>query len=204
MTAEVRKTIDWAAIKERLAKAEEALTRGYATAPEERRATLEARARSLAQQAPAAGRGEGFDLVEFELGPMHLGLPSGCVTEVRTLHELTPVPCTPPFVSGIMAAHGRIIAVVDLKKYLALPESGLTDLNKVIILQHGDMEFGVLADRIVGGRWLAQADLGAGPDDIEPRLRSCLKGQGPHGLMVLDVDALVRAPGFVIEEEVAP
>jgi purine-binding chemotaxis protein CheW len=73
--------------------------------------------------------------------------------------------------------------VVDLKTLLDLPESGLTDLNKVIILRHADMEFGVLADTIVGGRWLPSSEAGT--------------------LTLLDVPALAGDPRFCVDAEVS-
>ena len=197
------KAIDWARVKQQLAQAEQALLRSQSPTPETRRAELEARARALAlQTASAAERGPGAEVVEFMLGSGRFAVAADVVREVRTLHELTPIPCAPAFVSGMMNVHGRIIAVIDLKTYMALPESGLTDLNKVIILHQGDMEFGVLADRIVGGRWLADAELVQGEVLPEPSRRFAL-ARTRDDVVVLDVQALVRDPGFVVDEEVS-
>lgn len=198
------RSIDWARIKQRLAEAEEAITRGQSQAPEVRRAALEARARALAAEPAAnANRGPGIEVVEFLLGFSHYAVPASSVLEVRPLHELTPVPCTPGFVSGIMSVHGRIIAVIDLKKFLDLPESGLTDLNKVIILQHADMEFGVLADGIVGGHWLALADLQSSFSSSMHDRATCFRGITPKQLTVLDVQGIASHPSFVVDEEVS-
>ena len=103
----------------------------------------------------------------------------------------------------MMNVHGRIIAVIDLKTYMALPESGLTDLNKVIILHQGDMEFGILADHIVGGRWLSDAELAPGDAPGGPA-RHLVQARTQDDVLVLDIEALVRDPGFVVDEEVAP
>lgn len=197
------RVIDWARLKQRLADAEEALTRGQSQSAE-RRASLEARARAIASgPAALAQRGEGMEVVEFVLGESRYAVPASKVREVRSLHELTPVPCTPAFVSGIMSAHGRIIAVIDLKTFLDLPESGLTDLNKVIILQHADMEFGVLADGIVGGYWLPSSQLQAPASASTSRRAGCIRGVTPQQLTVLDVECIATDPSFVIDEEVS-
>lgn len=187
MSPDTPSRIDWDKIKQRLARAEEALLRGQDSTAEARLAAHEARTRAImAEPAAAARRGHGMEVVEFMLGTTAYAVPSASVIEVRALHSLTPLPCTPRFVSGIMSVQGRIIAVIDLKTYLDVPESGLTDLNKVIILRHQDMEFGVLADAIVGGRWLAAADAGSG---ASPTL--------------LDVQAMADDPKFVIDASVS-
>ena len=41
-----------------------------------------------------------------------------------------------------------------MKKFFDLPEKGLTDLNKVLVLKNDRMEFGLLADAILGVRSL--------------------------------------------------
>jgi purine-binding chemotaxis protein CheW len=183
VTPDTPTRIDWDLLKQRLAHAEEALQRGTTTTPEARLAAHEARTRAIMAQ--PAHRGEGVEAVEFVLGGARYAVPSAAVVEVRALHALTALPCTPRFVSGIMSVQGRIIAVIDLKIFLDLPESGLTDLNKVIILRHADMEFGILADEIVGGRWIAQS----------PAMPS---GQP----VMLDVQRIVADPRFVIDAEV--
>ncbi|MBW8830199.1 MAG: purine-binding chemotaxis protein CheW [Burkholderiales bacterium] len=197
------RSIDWAKINQRLAKAEEAIMRGQSQAPEARRAALEARARALAAEPANANRGPGMEVIEFLLGSNRYAVPASNVCEVRPLQELTPLPCTPAFVSGIMSAHGRIIAVVDLKKFLDLPESGLTDLNKVIILQHAAMEFGVLADSIVGGHRLLLADLQASFSSSMQHRANCIRGITPQQLTVLDVQGIASDPAFVVDEEVS-
>jgi purine-binding chemotaxis protein CheW len=176
-----RPPVDWALLKERLARTEAALFRGQYATPEARLAAHEARTRAItAQPAP---RGAGAEVVEFVLGARHYAVHTAHVVEVRALNTLTPLPCVPRFVSGIMSVQGRIIAVIDLKTLLDLPESGLTDLNKVIILRHADMEFGVLADSIVGGRWLPASESGT--------------------LTLLDVPGLAGDPRFTIDAESA-
>jgi purine-binding chemotaxis protein CheW len=176
-----RPPVDWEQLKERLARTEEALFRGPSSTPEAKLAAHEARTRAISAQ--ARPRGEGTEVVEFVLGGRPYAVPTAHVVEVRALNTLTPLPCVPRFVSGIMSVQGRIIAVVDLKTLLDLPESGLTDLNKVIILRHADMEFGVLADTIVGGRWLPSSEAGT--------------------LTLLDVPALAGDPRFCVDAEVS-
>ena len=104
---------------------------------------LKARARKLAQdnekEKPA---GESIEVVEFLLAYETYGIESSYVREICPLKDLTPVPCTPPFVLGIINVRGEIVSVIDMKKFFDLPEKGLTDLNKVLVLKNDRMEFG--------------------------------------------------------------
>ena len=117
------------------------------------RTILKARAKALArEEKDKEALEESIELVEFLLAYERYGVETCYVREVYPLKELTPLPCTPPFVLGIINVRGRIVSVIDIKKFFDLPEKGLTDLNKVIILHDSEMEFGVLADVVLGVR----------------------------------------------------
>lgn len=195
--------VDWERLKQRLAEAEEAWARGYVPTPEKRREALEKRARSLAAlPRPLAGEAAGLAVIEFVIAQRHFAIAASVVREVRPLDFLTPLPCTPAFVSGIINAHGRILAVIDLKMFLELPESGLNDLNKVIILQSGDLLVGLLADRIVGADRLPLADLQTPSPRVGGAHAVCVKGATPAGLIVLDGERLINDQALVVDDEV--
>jgi purine-binding chemotaxis protein CheW len=196
--------IDWDRIKRRLAAVGDALTRDRGTDIEERRAMLEARAHALAARAASAREDEpGLQVVEFVLGAGTFAIDAWAVREVRTLTELTALPCTPPFVSGIINAHGRIIPVIDLKKFMSLPESGLTDLNKVIILHHADVDLGILADRILGAGTVAVPTIRPAPTGPDGRPLRHLRGITAQQTLLLDAAGLLSDPALVVDDEVS-
>jgi len=145
------KNIDWGLVRQRLAKAARVLEEQQAPSPERLREVLAERARVLAAAPPQAPRtGPLLDAFEFELDGDCYAVGMQYVQEVQALKELTPLPGTPPFVRGIVNLHGCITAVVDLRNLLGLPEKGLGDLDRLVLLSGGGMRFCVLADRIVG------------------------------------------------------
>ncbi|WP_280156189.1 chemotaxis protein CheW [Piscinibacter sp. XHJ-5] len=197
-----RVAIDWQQIKRRLADTERALARGGELDPQQRRDILAARAEALARRPPAALGGDSIEVVEFVIAQRHFAIEAEVVREVQALKELTGVPCTPAFVSGIINAHGRVIAVIDLKRFFELGESGLSDLNKVIILQQGEIEFGVLADSVVGTSRMPLAALD--PPPSMGRQARCLRGITAQHVMVIDGARLLGDPDLVVDEQVSP
>src|SRR5579862_5079064 len=114
---------------------------------------LRDRAQALARppaSAPAASTM--LELLEFRLASERYAVETRHVQEVHPLRDLTPLPGTPPFVLGIVNVRGRILPVLDLKKFFELPEQGLTDLHRIIRVRGNDLELGLLADVIVGVR----------------------------------------------------
>ncbi len=151
--------IDWSATHRRLEAINAALERGFSPSAEERKKILKARADLLARPFGAAQVGEVIEIVEFMLADERYGLESNFVREVYPLKDYTPLPCTPPFVLGLLNVRGRIISVIDIKKFFDMPGKGIGDLNKVVIIHDYNMEFGILADSILGVRDIALRDI---------------------------------------------
>jgi purine-binding chemotaxis protein CheW len=197
--------IDWADVHRRLAEANEALHREFEPLPERRDTILRARARMLAQERTVALEPEEtLEVVEFMLAHERYALESGYIREVVPLKELTPLPCVPPFVLGITNVRGQIVSVIDIKRFFGLPDHGITDLNKVIILSDGAIEFGMLADQILGVINLAKYELQASLPTLTGIRADYLKGVTAARLVVLDAHKLIHDKALVVNDEVAP
>jgi hypothetical protein len=92
--------------------------------------------------------------------------------------------------------------VIDLKRFFGLPPSDLTDLNRLVVLQHGGAELGVLADRIVGVALAALAELQARrPADRTPP--ACAASRRALGRCI-DSEKLMNDPKMVVDESAVP
>ena len=112
------------------------------------------------------------------------------------------MPCTPPFVLGIINVRGQILSVIDLKKFFDLPEKGLTDLNKVIIVKGDSMQLGILADVILGYRTISLQDVQSPLPTLTGIREEYLRGVTSERLVVLDVGSILSDKNIVIHEEV--
>lgn len=197
-----RKTIEWDEVRHRLEAAWRRLDEKFAPPPEQVSLILEARARALAVE-PAAPPGPGFEALEFLLAREHYLLATHWVREVFPLQEITPLPGTPGFVLGIIHLRGRIVSVLDIKQFFDLPRQGLSDLNKVIVLSDGAMEFGILGDAIVGVRRIALDDLQAPLPTLTDIRAEYLTGITRQREVVLDGKKLLSDPDIVVTADLA-
>lgn len=196
--------IDWRKVEQRLDAARTATRHVWAPSPEETQRILKARALALAQEAvPAEVADERIEIVEFMLAHERYAVESQYVREVYPLENLAPLPCTPAFVLGIVNLRGEILSVIDIKKLFDLPEKGLTDLNKVIVLQSGNMLFGILADVILGVRHIPLTDIQPSLPTLTGVREEYLKGVTPERLVILDASRLLMDEGIVVQEQVA-
>ena len=195
--------IDWHEVHRRLDAARAAGKRARTPDPEETKRVLKARAQALARQpGQAEAAGEHVEVVEFVLAHERYAVETRYVREVYPLENLTPLPCTPAFVLGIVNLRGEILSVIDLKKFFELPEKGLTDLNKVIVLQSGNMRFGILADAVAGVRRVPLVGIQPSLPTLTGVREAYLKGVTAERTVVLDAEKLLADERIVVQEQV--
>ena len=195
--------IDWAEIYSRMEAADAAARRSWMPDHEQSGRILKARAQALAREATVEDMAERIEVVEFLLAYETYAVESCYVREVYPLEKLTPLPCTPAFVLGIVSVRGEMLSVIDLKKFFDLPEKGLTDLNKLIVLDSGDMRFGILADAIVGVRQIPLAEIQPSLPTLSGIRDEYLKGVTAGRTVLLDAEKLIADEKIVVQEQVA-
>jgi purine-binding chemotaxis protein CheW len=142
-----------------------------------------------------------LDVLEFRLAQEYYALETRYVREVYPLKDLTPLPCTPRFVLGIVNVRGRIVPVYDLKKFFDLPEQGVTDLHRIILVGGNGLELGLLADATEGVRRIPLDSLGPALPTLTGIRSKYLKGITPERLIVLDVARMLADPIIVVHDD---
>jgi purine-binding chemotaxis protein CheW len=169
----------------------------------ERNNIYRARAEQLAREPEQHGAEEQqIDIVEFILSGEQYAIESAHVSGVHSLKELTQLPCTPPFVLGVVNMRGKILSVVDLRVFFELPRGVLSDLNMLIVLQNDTMKFAILADVIVGTRRIPRMSLLTTLPTLTGIRTEYLLGITPERLVVLDGGTLLADSSMVVHEEV--
>lgn len=146
--------------------------------------------------------GTRLEVLEFSLAHERYAVESRYITEVHTLQELTPLPGVPAFVRGIVNLRGRILPVFDLKKFFELPEQGLTDLHRIIVVRGHDLELGLLADTVVGLRHVRLESLQPSLPTLTGIRADYLKGVSAERLVVLDLDRVLSDPKIIVHDDV--
>lgn len=162
-----------------------------------------ARAAALARtQAKSNAGATEIEIVEFLLAGERHALELGHVVEVCPVHHFTILPCAPPFVLGIMNVRGRIVAVMDLKRFFGMPSKLLNEHNRALILANGTMETAILADQVIGARRLRFDSLQPPPATLAGVHGGYVRGFTDDGLALLDGAKILADPKLVVREEV--
>jgi purine-binding chemotaxis protein CheW len=194
---------DWSQVLPHMKAAQESREQGWTPTLEEKKAILKERAKVLAKEPERETATPAYlEIVAFQLAYETYGLESAFVREVYPLKDFTPLPCTPPFVLGIINMRGQILSVIDLKKFFDLPEKGLTDLNKVIIIHNDKMEVGILADVILGVQLIPLKDIQPSLPTLTGVREAYLKGVSTGQMVILDAEKLLSNKAIIVHETV--
>jgi purine-binding chemotaxis protein CheW len=194
---------DGSIVYRRLEASRTALEHGVMPTAAEKQKVLRARAQALAREPEPEEATQGaLEVVEFLLAYETYAIESSYVREVYPLKTFTPLPCTPPFVLGIINIRGQILSIVDLKNFFDLPEKGLTDLNKVIVVHDANMAFGILADALLGVRSIPLGHIQPSLPTLTGIRAAYLKGVTGERLVILDAAKLLADKRLIVLEEV--
>lgn len=192
----------WQEIQRRLEEAELKLAGGITINKETRRQILAKRARQLAWSEIKQEEEESpLQVVEFRLADETYALECRFIREVYPLKTLTPIPGAPAFVLGIIDIRGRIVSVIDLKKFFELPGKGLSDLARVIVLKSPGMEFGILAEEVMGVTSLPAGDIQPPPPTLTGIRAEYLIGVAKNRLILLDAAKILSDKKIIVNQE---
>jgi purine-binding chemotaxis protein CheW len=143
-----------------------------------------------------------MDIIEFSLGSERYGLESSFVREVYPLKDFTPLPGVPSYILGIVNVRGQILPVVNLKKFFSLPEKGLGEMNKVIIIRNDNMEFGIVADLVEGTKTIKIDEILPAPINVTGIGETYVKGVTKEHIVILETDVLLNDEKIIMQEEI--
>ena len=167
---------------------------------EQKQAILNERAAVLAQTPMTVSKREHqLDVLEVFISGERFAVEAKYVREANKLAGLTPLPCTPNFVLGLINFRGQIIALLDLREMLELkPLQKKTDLQ-IVVLQSGTTYSGIAVDEIVGISAIIQTELQAPQQLASASVASLLKGIRSDRLAVIDVEKVFADPRLIVE-----
>ena len=184
-------------------KLQEVLSVNEVASPELKRKILRARAKALALEVKdESAQQECIEIIEFRLGSETYAVETEFVREVYLLNNFTPLPGLPDFILGIINIRGQIISIVDLKKLFNLPANGLGELNKIIVLQNEKMEFGILADLILGTRSIQLTSVQTSYTSMPGISSEYLKGVTSDHLIILNAKNILEDKKILINQEI--
>lgn len=117
------------------------------------------RAEHLAQIPVREDTGEQIQLLIFRLGREYYGVEARFVFDIRVTSDITLVPRVPDWVVGVVNMRGRILSVIDLRRFFNLPGSQSVGdktpqaegqpVSYQVLVETPEMELALLVDEVL-------------------------------------------------------
>ncbi|PDO11255.1 MAG: chemotaxis protein CheW [Candidatus Reconcilbacillus cellulovorans] len=130
--------------------------------------------------------GEELKVVVFRLGEQEYGVEVDHVKTIERMSPITRVPKTPPFVKGVVNNRGVVLPVIDLRERFGLPAAEYTDGTRIIVVQVGDLEVGMIVDSANDVR-----DVDSDRIEVPPEVVGGIRAKYLRGIARLDERLLV-------------
>ena len=92
---------------------------------------------------------ERSELISFAIGDEQYGVDIMAVREIKGWSEISHLPKQQEFVRGVLNLRGVMVPIIDLRCRFGNGLTDATPLHVVIIVQIGDQQIGLLADRVL-------------------------------------------------------
>ena len=166
---------------------------------EQKKQVLHERARVLAAETtPGAAQEETVRIVEFSLARERYAVEAVFVRGVHQVRRITPIPCTPSFVLGVINVHGRILSVIDLRSFFDLPQVVTEPKETVVVLRTDKLELGVAVDAVLGSQLLPVKAMKTTSLSRAKVRREYLRGIVEEQFCVLDVERILSDKRMII------
>ena len=150
--------------------------------------------------ASAPGFSDSLDYVTVTVGEQLLGLPIGRVHDVFIANRITPVPCAPREIVGLLNLRGRVVTAICLRKRLGRPVDAkgqcADDCELVAVgIDHGGEAYALIVDAVGEVMRLDRSTFEPVPIHLDrgwAALAAGIHRLDGQLLVVLDVDAVLK------------
>ncbi|OGB22420.1 MAG: hypothetical protein A3I66_14320 [Burkholderiales bacterium RIFCSPLOWO2_02_FULL_57_36] len=157
-------------------------------------------ARIAAPAAPASPIEERcIEVLEFKSAGERYAFETVYVAQVFPICAITPIPGVPNFVVGIIPSEGDVLSVIDLRSLLDLPLSRLIEPTSIIVLRNQTMEFGILAEEILGIERFPLESIEHELPALSNTVDTYLKGVSSTRTAILNADQLLSDSRLIVE-----
>jgi purine-binding chemotaxis protein CheW len=89
------------------------------------------------------------EFISFAIGADQYGVDIMAVREIKGWTDVTHLPRQPDYVRGVLNLRGAVVPIIDLRCRFGQGLTEATPLHIAIIVQTGDRQVGLLADRVL-------------------------------------------------------
>jgi purine-binding chemotaxis protein CheW len=208
-----KRTFDWDGVRERIAAVNTALQEMEDADPELVERIWAQRAAQLAKPPARKEEGGQVELALVQLGREVYGIETQHIIEIRPAVRITRVPRVPEWMTGVTNLRGRILSVLDLRRFFGLApaetkeEDSVTPFQDLVVVETPAMEVALLAEDVLEIEPFPTSRIQSVAETIRGVSTEYVRGVIERGaglpmIIVLDLPALLADERLIIQEKV--
>lgn len=136
---------------------------------------------------PAATDDAGALFVVFSIGREKYAADIAHIREILKPQEITEIPFTPDFLSGVINLRGKIVPVTDLRVRFGIAAAGAPAAERILVAQHGGGSIGLIVDSVDSVRPIPKRIVQPAP----PIISGPIDSDYTAGIAALDIGVVV-------------
>ena len=144
---------------------------------------------------------EQLECITFSLGGETYAFETIYAAEVLRIPRLVKIPKVQELIVGVFNLRGEIVAAMDIRPLLGLPQSTFGPAGRIIVVKGEKFNTGILVESVKGVTALPLDSFEVAVKSLSDAQRDYLRGQLqlPDGLVILlDIKRLLGAPDIVV------
>lgn len=149
-----------------------------------------------------------MEIIEFEISnndnKEKYAFDIKCINEVFRFKKVTPLPCTPSFIIGIISFRGKILSVIDIRNFIGFTSESrdFNEVKQVVIVKVNDFEVGIAIDNVLGYRSILCEEIQQDVLTITNERKEFVIGITNNSTIVLDIKNIMLSEKIIINDSV--
>ncbi|WP_353121215.1 chemotaxis protein CheW [Planktothrix agardhii] len=144
-------------------------------------------------------------LAVISLNGEYFGVNLEIIREFTDIHNITPIPCTPPHIVGNMNLRGEILTLVNIRSLVNLPLQASQVLSKAMIVKINDIVAGIIVEAIFDVIYLKESEIKTIPTAVHLKQDEYLQGTAFYQdkmMSILNVAKIITQGELFVDQEV--
>jgi len=141
------------------------------------------------------------ECITFTLGGEEFAFETGYASEVIRVPKLVKLPGNSTLIIGVFNLRGEIVAAMDIRPMLGIPDPALTRSARIIVVKGKNFTTGILTEAVLGVQAIPLGQFEPVVKSVDTSAREFLRGQihrGKEMTMLLDIAKLLDSPALIV------
>lgn len=145
-----------------------------------------------------------MEVIEFNVNNEKYAFNIKYINEVFKPKKVTPLPCTPSFIIGIINFRGKILSVVDIRNFIGFTHDikDFNEVRQVIVVKVNDFEVGILVDNVLGYYSISVEEIQKNVLTLTEDRKEFIFGIARNSTMIVDIENIMLSEKIVVNDSV--